>query len=100
MKVTAYRFGRIDIDGRTYRSDVIVTPERVVDTGEWSHLQSRFRAREAPARRPRAADSREPSLGRSTALSVIESSSSARAGCLCARRTLMDKAAVFGPPVC
>lgn len=25
------RFGRIEIDGRPYRSDVIVTPERVVD---------------------------------------------------------------------
>jgi len=32
MNISAYRFGRIDIDGRTYTSDVIVTPERVVDT--------------------------------------------------------------------
>ena len=32
MNITAYHFGRIDIDGRTYTSDVIVTPEGVLDT--------------------------------------------------------------------
>jgi hypothetical protein len=32
MIIEAYRFGRIDIDGHAYTSDVIITPERVVDT--------------------------------------------------------------------
>lgn len=32
MNIAAYRFGRIEIDGRTYTSDVIITPERVVDS--------------------------------------------------------------------
>ena len=32
MNIAGYRFGRIDIDGRTYTSDVIITPERVIDT--------------------------------------------------------------------
>ena len=32
MEIVGYRFGRIDIDGRTYTSDVIITPERVIDT--------------------------------------------------------------------
>jgi hypothetical protein len=32
MNVTAYHFGRIEIDGRAYNSDVIITPEHVVDT--------------------------------------------------------------------
>jgi hypothetical protein len=31
MNIIGYRFGRIDIDGRTYTSDVIITPERVID---------------------------------------------------------------------
>jgi len=31
MKIVGYRFGSIDIDGRTYTSDVIITPERVID---------------------------------------------------------------------
>jgi hypothetical protein len=31
MNIAGYRFGRIDIDGRTYTSDVIITPERVID---------------------------------------------------------------------
>jgi hypothetical protein len=31
MNISGYRFGRIDIDGRTYTSDVIITPERVID---------------------------------------------------------------------
>jgi len=30
--IRAYRFGRIDVDGHAYTSDVIITPERVVDT--------------------------------------------------------------------
>ena len=34
MNIAGYRFGRIDIDGRTYTSDVIITPERVID-GWW-----------------------------------------------------------------
>ena len=34
MNIAGYRFGRIDIDGTTYTSDVIVTPERVID-GWW-----------------------------------------------------------------
>ena len=32
MEITRYRFGEIEIDGRTYTADVIITPERVVDT--------------------------------------------------------------------
>jgi hypothetical protein len=31
VNIGAYRFGRLDIDGHAYRSDVIITPERVVD---------------------------------------------------------------------
>lgn len=31
MKVQAYDFGRIEIDGHAYRSDVIVFPDRVLD---------------------------------------------------------------------
>ena len=31
MTISGYRFGRIDIDGRAYTSDVIITPERVDD---------------------------------------------------------------------
>jgi hypothetical protein len=31
MNISGYRFGRIDIGGRTYTSDVIVTPECVID---------------------------------------------------------------------
>ena len=31
MNITSYRFGKIDIDGRTYTSDVMITPERGVD---------------------------------------------------------------------
>ena len=32
MNIAAYHFGRIDINGRTYTSDVIVTPEHVLDS--------------------------------------------------------------------
>lgn len=32
MGITRYRFGEIEIDGRTYTADVIITPQRVVDT--------------------------------------------------------------------
>jgi hypothetical protein len=32
MNIAKYRFGRIDIDGRSYHSDVIVTPERIIDS--------------------------------------------------------------------
>jgi len=28
MNIAGYRFGRIEIDGRTYTSDVVITPER------------------------------------------------------------------------
>lgn len=34
MNITSYRFGKIDVDGRTYTSDLIITPERVVE-GWW-----------------------------------------------------------------
>jgi len=34
MDISGYRFGKIDIGGRTYTSDVIITPERVID-GWW-----------------------------------------------------------------
>jgi hypothetical protein len=30
-RVSAYRFGEIEVDGRTYTADLIITPERVVD---------------------------------------------------------------------
>ena len=32
MIIGSYHFGRIDVDGHAYTSDVIITPERVVDT--------------------------------------------------------------------
>jgi hypothetical protein len=32
MTIGPYRFGEIEIDGHVYTSDVIITPERVVDT--------------------------------------------------------------------
>jgi hypothetical protein len=32
MIIASYQFGRIDVDGHAYTSDVIITPERVVDT--------------------------------------------------------------------
>jgi hypothetical protein len=32
MIIGSYQFGRIDVDGHAYTSDVIITPERVVDT--------------------------------------------------------------------
>ena len=32
MNIDAYHFGKIDINGRTYTSDVIITPERVLDS--------------------------------------------------------------------
>lgn len=32
MIIGAYRFGRVDVDGHAYTSDVIITPERVLDT--------------------------------------------------------------------
>jgi hypothetical protein len=34
MNISGYCFGTIDIGGRTYTSDVIITPERVID-GWW-----------------------------------------------------------------
>jgi hypothetical protein len=32
MIIGSYQFGRIDVDGHAYTSDVIITPERVLDT--------------------------------------------------------------------
>jgi len=32
MNIAVYHFGTIEIDGRTYTSDVIITPERVLDS--------------------------------------------------------------------
>ena len=32
MTIGAYRFGEIEIEGRVYTSDVIITPDHVVDT--------------------------------------------------------------------
>jgi hypothetical protein len=32
MIIGAYQFGRVDVDGHAFTSDVIITPERVVDT--------------------------------------------------------------------
>jgi hypothetical protein len=37
VKIDAYRFGEIEIDGRTYRADVIVTPEGVLH--DWRREQ-------------------------------------------------------------
>ncbi|HLG58325.1 MAG TPA: MTH938/NDUFAF3 family protein [Vicinamibacterales bacterium] len=34
MNISGYRFGKVDIGGKTYTSDVIITPERVID-GWW-----------------------------------------------------------------
>ena len=34
MQITDYQFGRIEIDGEVYRSDVIITPEGIMD-GWW-----------------------------------------------------------------
>jgi hypothetical protein len=34
VNISGYRFGKIDIGGKTYTSDVIITPERVID-GWW-----------------------------------------------------------------
>ncbi|MBI5044131.1 MAG: hypothetical protein HZC10_09970 [Nitrospirae bacterium] len=34
MKITYYSFGKIDIDGKTYTSDVIIYPDRV-DASWW-----------------------------------------------------------------
>ena len=31
MNISGYRFGKIDIGGKTYTSDVIITPESVID---------------------------------------------------------------------
>jgi hypothetical protein len=31
MRITGYRFGRIEVDGRRYDDDLIVTPEGVVE---------------------------------------------------------------------
>jgi hypothetical protein len=38
MEITGYRFGEIEIDGRTYSADVVITAERVVD--KWWRKQS------------------------------------------------------------
>jgi hypothetical protein len=32
MIIGAYRFGRVDVDGHAYTSDVIITPQRVLDS--------------------------------------------------------------------
>ncbi|RPI56696.1 MAG: hypothetical protein EHM55_04460 [Acidobacteria bacterium] len=32
MNIRGYRFGRIDIDDRSYTSDVIITPEGIIDS--------------------------------------------------------------------
>lgn len=32
MKIDAYSFGRLDVDGRSYTKDVIISPGRVDDT--------------------------------------------------------------------
>jgi hypothetical protein len=40
-KIDSYEFGRIVIDGREYRADVIILPERVV--ADWRGTPSRPR---------------------------------------------------------
>ena len=32
MRISEYEFGRIAIDGKTYTSDVIIAPEKVIDS--------------------------------------------------------------------
>jgi hypothetical protein len=32
VRITGYRFGEIEIEGRPYGADVIITPDRIVDT--------------------------------------------------------------------
>ena len=32
MKITGYEFGKITVEGRTYTSDVIIAPEKVLDS--------------------------------------------------------------------
>ena len=32
MKISAYEFGRVAIDGTSYSSDVIIAPDRVIDS--------------------------------------------------------------------
>jgi hypothetical protein len=34
MKITGYSFGQMEVDGKSYRSDIIILPNRVVD-GWW-----------------------------------------------------------------
>lgn len=34
MHIGSYAFGQIEVDGRTYRNDVVIAPERVAD-GWW-----------------------------------------------------------------
>lgn len=36
-KIESYEFGRVVVDGREYRADVIILPERVV--GDWWRLE-------------------------------------------------------------
>jgi hypothetical protein len=36
MNIAGYHFGRIEIDGRVFTSDITITPERVDDTW-WRH---------------------------------------------------------------
>ena len=42
MTIGSYHFGTIEIDGEVYSADVIVTPERVVDT--WRRKQGHYLA--------------------------------------------------------
>lgn len=37
MHIDAYEFGRMVVDGKPYRSDVILVPERVI--GDWRRVQ-------------------------------------------------------------
>lgn len=45
MKITDYSFGKIDIDGRAYTSDVIIYPQRV-DSSWWRNEGHRLQIKD------------------------------------------------------
>ena len=47
MRITGYRFGRIEIDGKAYQSDVIVYPGRV-DASWWRKEGHRLQVADLP----------------------------------------------------
>jgi len=47
MRITGYRFGRIEIDGRVFQSDVIIYPDRV-DPSWWRKEGHRLQVADLP----------------------------------------------------